>query len=142
MSRSPRVPHLDGVRALLLVLLAVLALRPLLGPSPIGPVEPVATAAGCVLAAAGSGAPCACSELPAELRRLYDLPLPLNRAGVAALKRVPGIGPVRAQAIAAEREQGGPFQTLKELTRVHGIGRATAARLAPYFFVGDADPAC
>jgi competence protein ComEA len=124
------------------VLLAVLALRPLLRPPPIGPIGPVATAQGCVLAEAGSGAACACSELPPALRRLYDLPLPLNRANAAALERVPGIGTVRAQAIAAERERGGPFRTLKELTRVHGIGRITAARLAPYFFVGEADPAC
>jgi len=130
------------VRALLLVLLAVLALRPLLGSPAIGAVEPVATAAGCVLAETGSGAACACSELPAELRRLYDLPLPLNRASVAALETVPGIGTVRAQAIAAERERGGPFGTLMELTRVHGIGRVTAGRLTAYFFVGDADPAC
>ena len=83
----------------------MLALRPLLVPAPPGEISPVTTADGCALATPGAGPPCRCDALPTELRRLYDLPLPLNRSSVAALEQVPGIGPVRAESIARERER-------------------------------------
>lgn len=53
----------------------------------------------------------------------------VNRAGAEELAALPGIGPVLAQAIVAERERSGPFRRAEDLLRVRGIGPATLARL-------------
>ena len=49
----------------------------------------------------------------------------LNKASVELLETLPGIGPVRAGAIVADRELNGPFRTVEEITRVQGIGPST-----------------
>lgn len=49
----------------------------------------------------------------------------INAADVAALDELPGIGPVTAERIVAERTAGGPFATLDDLDRVPGVGPAT-----------------
>ena len=49
-------------------------------------------------------------------------PIDLNTAGRPQLESLPGIGPSRAQAIIAYREQNGPFLAAEELTAVSGIG--------------------
>jgi competence ComEA-like helix-hairpin-helix protein len=111
-------------------------------PAELPALEPRRDAAGaCVLAAGAGGEPCACDALPADLRLALGLPLPLARASVEDLERLPGIGPQRAQAIVAERERR-PFDTLAELGRVRGIGPATVRSLTPLLFVGSPDPAC
>ena len=48
-----------------------------------------------------------------------------NRAGAWLLAVLPGIGEVRAQAIVDYRLKNGPFLSIRELTRVEGIGTAT-----------------
>jgi competence ComEA-like helix-hairpin-helix protein len=48
--------------------------------------------------------------------------LDLNTASAAELQRVPGIGPVGARRIVAERERGGPFRSPGDLVRVAGFG--------------------
>ena len=50
--------------------------------------------------------------------------LALNTATVPELERLPGIGPSLAQAIAAYREEHGPFQQAEDLLAVPGIGPA------------------
>ncbi len=53
-----------------------------------------------------------------------------NTASVDMLQTVPGIGPVRAQRIQAERQRG-LFKSLDDLhARVPGIGPKTIARMA------------
>jgi competence protein ComEA len=47
----------------------------------------------------------------------------LNSAGLDDLKRLPGVGPKRAEAILALRQRLGRFQRLEDLVRVKGIGR-------------------
>lgn len=69
-------------------------------------------------------------------------PIPLNRASVAALQAISGLGPSRASAIVAERERGGEFADTADLVRVRGIGERTASRLRAQLFVGPVDPAC
>jgi len=64
-------------------------------------------------------------------RLLFGLRLDLNRANAASLESLPGIGPVRAAAIVAERERR-PFDSLEALTRVHGIGPRTLEGLRPW----------
>lgn len=48
--------------------------------------------------------------------------LDLNTATDRQLETLPGIGPARARAIIAHREQHGPFVAAEELTAVAGIG--------------------
>lgn len=60
---------------------------------------------------------------------LRGKPLDVNRAGRADLMLLPRIGPALADRILADREARGPFGSLRELTRVKGIGEATVAGL-------------
>jgi len=53
----------------------------------------------------------------------------VNRAGVAELERLPGVGPVLAERIVAHRERYGPFETVEDLLDVPGIGEAKLAAL-------------
>lgn len=57
--------------------------------------------------------------------------LPLNRASVAELDALPGVGAVRARAIVAFRDSAGPFRHADDLARVPGISPMLAARIAP-----------
>jgi competence protein ComEA len=52
-------------------------------------------------------------------------PIDLNQASVNDLENLPGIGPVKAQAIVDYREGKGGFQSVEEITSVSGIGPAT-----------------
>jgi competence protein ComEA len=53
----------------------------------------------------------------------------LNTASLDALMTLPGIGPVKAQAIVDYREQHGPFASIEGLTAVSGIGPATFEKI-------------
>ncbi len=55
----------------------------------------------------------------------------VNHAPPGELRVLPGVGPVLADRIAAERDRA-PFTTQQDLLRVHGIGPATVSRLAPH----------
>ncbi len=79
-------------------------------------------------------------ELRGPARLLFDLALDLNQASALTLEALPGIGPVRAQAILRERERR-PFASVRELLRVPGIGPRTLERLAPFVSVGPDDGA-
>ena len=46
----------------------------------------------------------------------------VNRAGVAELSVLPGIGRTRAQAIVLARVRSGPFRCFEDLGRVDGLG--------------------
>jgi len=59
----------------------------------------------------------------------------LNHAAVDDLARLPGIGPVRAQAIEDYRQEHGPFATVDDLTKIKGIGPAIVEGLRPYVTV-------
>lgn len=54
--------------------------------------------------------------------------LDVNTATAEELTRLPGIGPVKAQAIVDYRTQHGPFADLQELDEVYGISAAMVAR--------------
>ena len=51
-------------------------------------------------------------------------PVDINRASVAELDELPGIGPATAAAIVEHREQHGPFASVDDLEAVRGIGPA------------------
>ena len=50
-------------------------------------------------------------------------PLDLNRAGVAELGTLPGVGAALARRIVDARERDGPFATVDDLRRVRGVSR-------------------
>lgn len=56
----------------------------------------------------------------------------LNTASAEDLTRLPGIGPVKAEAILAWREEHGGFASVEQLLEVKGIGEATLEGLRPY----------
>jgi competence protein ComEA len=53
----------------------------------------------------------------------------INSASVEDLEQLPGVGPVLAQRIVADREAHGPFATLEDLSRVAGVGDAIVGAL-------------
>jgi len=64
----------------------------------------------------------------------------LNTADVSQLKRLPGIGPKKAQAIVDFREANGPFTSVDALTQVHGIGAKTVDKLRVMVTIGETTP--
>lgn len=56
----------------------------------------------------------------------------INTADAVALEQIPGIGPVRAQAIIEYRTQIGSFESIDQLLEVTGIGPATLESMRPY----------
>jgi competence protein ComEA len=62
---------------------------------------------------------------------LFGLGLDPNTADASALEALPGVGPARAEAIVAGRANGA-YRSLADLGRVHGIGRVTLRRAAPW----------
>ena len=65
-----------------------------------------------------------------------DEKLDPNTAAVAELRRLPGVGPVRAQAIVTERVSGGKFRSPSDLARVPGIGPHAVQVLTPHLAFG------
>lgn len=63
-------------------------------------------------------------------------PLDVNKASVEELERVPGIGPLTAQAIVSYREKNGPFRRLEELMIIRGIGEERFEKLRGWLTVG------
>jgi competence protein ComEA len=72
---------------------------------------------------------------PMDKRLVFGLPIAVNTASQAALESVPGLGPVRAEAIVQARNSGGRFESLDQLTRVKGIGPVTVAHIRPFLTV-------
>lgn len=59
-------------------------------------------------------------------------PVNLNTATQAQLETLPGIGPVKAQAILAWRAANGAFSNANQLLEINGIGEKTLQNLLPY----------
>ncbi|RKD24667.1 hypothetical protein BEP19_06010 [Ammoniphilus oxalaticus] len=53
----------------------------------------------------------------------------INRADEGQLTQLPGIGPARAAAIIAYREEHGPFKRKEDLMEISGIGQKTFEKL-------------
>jgi competence protein ComEA len=61
-------------------------------------------------------------------------PINVNSASTDELQRLPGIGPVTAQAIISTRTAT-PFQSVNDLDKVKGIGPKTLEKLRPFVVV-------
>ncbi len=93
---------------------------------PAPPPPPAVTEAP--VARPGPGPPSAAADsAPAAATDLVDL----NTAGVRELDALPGIGPVLAARILAERRRRGGFRSPEDLLAVPGIGPRLYERLAP-----------
>ena len=62
-------------------------------------------------------------------------PVNINTASQAQLETLPGIGPVKAQAILEWRAAHGVFTDVNQLLEVKGIGEKTLANLLPYITI-------
>ncbi|MCI8400573.1 MAG: ComEA family DNA-binding protein [Lachnospiraceae bacterium] len=60
----------------------------------------------------------------------------INRAGVAELLTIPGIGETRAGAIIAYREEYGPFGEIEDIMKVTGIKDGLFSKIRDYITVG------
>jgi competence protein ComEA len=91
------------------------------------PSVPIAQA---VAAAAPAAAPSAGGS---RSRATPDDPVDLNTASADDLRRLPGVGAKRADAILALRARlpGGHFRQIEDLLKVKGVGRAMLRRLHP-----------
>ena len=56
----------------------------------------------------------------------------INRADDREFALLPGVGPVLAKRIVANRTEQGHFVSIQDLSRVHGIGEKTIARITMY----------
>ena len=63
-------------------------------------------------------------------------PIDLNSAPVEILQLLPGVGEKTAQKIVQER----PFDSVDDLTRVHGIGPKKLEKMRPYIVAGGGRP--
>ena len=91
--------------------------------APAGAPPPAASAAALPAPPAGPAAQ--------RGRATPDDPVVLNVAAFEDLRRLPGIGPKRAEAILALRQRLGRFRQVEDLLKVKGIGRATLRKLRP-----------
>jgi len=64
------------------------------------------------------------------------LPIPVNSASADTLASIPGLGPVKSQALVKYRRTHGCFTQLRSLEAVRGIGPKTVLKVAPYLRIG------
>ncbi|MCB9612953.1 MAG: helix-hairpin-helix domain-containing protein [Sandaracinus sp.] len=109
-------------------------------------MNPVQILLRCLFAAAlvlgSAGTPAFAQDVDDETTEVAPnaTQLDLNTATEAQLVDLPGIGPSKARAILAYREQH-PFRRVEDLMRVRGIGRGTFRQLRPLVTVGGTRPA-
>jgi competence protein ComEA len=101
------------------------------GPAPAPPAFAPAAPSTPVAPPASSAAPAAVVSVATRGRASSDDPVVLNTAAVDDLRRLPGIGQKRADAIVALRSRLGRFRAIEDLMKVKGIGRAMLKRLRP-----------
>ncbi len=74
---------------------------------------------------------------PATSTAEVVFPLDLNTASYDELLALPGIGPVRAEAIIAYRTEQGAFERIEQLMNVEGIGPGIFEDLKDLIVIGD-----
>lgn len=61
----------------------------------------------------------------------------INHADHATLAALPGLGPTTASYVLESRQKLGRFESVEDLTRVHGIGQGKLELLKPHVTCGD-----
>ena len=69
---------------------------------------------------------------------LFGIPMPLASVSVSQLQALPGIGPSRARAIVEARLEA-PFERLRDLERISGIGPKTVDALSDWLVAESLD---
>jgi competence ComEA-like helix-hairpin-helix protein len=72
-----------------------------------------------------------------EVSQLNPQKIDINRAEAWLLEALPGIGPVKAQAIIDYRQQNGGFSDISEILHVPGIGKTIYEKIKDLITVGD-----
>ncbi len=70
-------------------------------------------------------------------RQTVGVRLDVNTAGAQELALLPGMGPVLAKSIEADRQARGRFETVVDLQRVKGIGPRKWAQMKPWLEVNE-----
>lgn len=76
-------------------------------------------------------------SLPPAVAAPPPTPVDVNRADLAQLARLPGVGPGLAQRIVEERARRGRFESPEELRHVLGMGPKKLAAIRPFIAVRD-----
>lgn len=66
-----------------------------------------------------------------------DLAVNINEADTAALQKLRGLGPKRAQRIIAYRTANGPFQSVGDITKIDGIGKALLEKWESAMYINE-----
>jgi competence protein ComEA len=66
----------------------------------------------------------ASKQVSEEKQSIQQQSVNINKADIALLTTLKGVGEKKAQAIIAYRNEHGPFQSIEELAEVKGIGEA------------------
>jgi competence protein ComEA len=98
-------------------------------PDPSGPVDAGAPQASAVVAAPAIAPPAPPSA--GRARASTTDPVFINQANVDELRRLPGVGLKRAEAILVLRQRLGRFQRVEDLLRVKGVGRSAVKKWRP-----------
>lgn len=72
------------------------------------------------------------AESRAPSAKAPDAPVDINKASVADLTKVPGIGPSLAKRIVDFRDKNGAFGRVEDLLKIQGIGEKSLQRMAPH----------
>jgi competence protein ComEA len=91
--------------------------------------------AAALVLALGAAAPALAAKKPLPAGERIDL----NRASVAQLMRLPGVGRKRAEAIAAQRARA-PFAKVEDVLAVKGVSAAWLEKQRAHLAVGAAAP--
>lgn len=97
---------------------------------PIDGGEPITTTAAAT-APPPTSVPAAAVPSAPHGRASATEPVYLNHASVDELRRLPGVGPKRAEAILVLRQRLGRFQRVEDLLRVKGVGRGAVKKWRP-----------
>jgi len=77
----------------------------------------------------------------ANMRKVFAQELiNINTATLEELDTLPGIGPVKAQAIIDYRDANGPFAIIEDIMNVSGIGQATFDNIKDFITVEESEP--
>ena len=87
----------------------------------------------------GPGEPCQAASTASPATG-EDGRLDLNTATKKQLETLPGIGPVKAQAIVDYREKVGHFRSTQEIIEVKGIGPDSYEKIRDQVYVGGVSP--